>query len=309
MVEDTSNNQELPLLAAIFTSLLCVVFGGNTVAIKISLSGLGPFTAAGIRYTTGALGIFLWAKTTRRSFAIKKGQIHQLLIISLFSMAEMTLLYFGLTKTNASRGNLLINLQPFFILFLAHYFIPGDRITKRKILGLFMGFTGMALVFLGKEGVTADVRIGDLMVLTTAFIWACSTTYIKRIITAFDPFHVAFYPIIFSLPFYLLAGFMWDGTMVADVNLKVLVSLLYQGLLTTSFGFVIWFNLLRKYGAVSLHSFIFLMPIAGVLLGGLILGEPITANILLALLLIVSGIVVVNLKTRKYTALFPPRGI
>jgi len=54
--------------------------------------------------------------------------------------------------------------------------------------------------------------------------------------------------------------------------------------------------MLKKYGAVSLHSFIFIMPIAGVLLGGLVLGEPITPKILLALLLIVSGIFIVNLK-------------
>jgi len=309
MAEDTPYNQGLPVLAAIFASLLCAAFGGNAVAIKISLSGLGAFTTAGLRFSTGAFGIFLWAKTTRRSFGIKKGQVNQLLIISVILIAEMFLFYFGLTKTNASRGNLLINLQPFFVLFLAHYFIPGDRITKKKILGVFMGFTGMALVFLGKEGVTTDMQIGDLMILITAFLWACNMTYTKRIINAFDPFHIVLYPMIFSIPFYFLAGFMWDSKMIAHVDVKVLVSLLYQGLLTTSFGYVAWINMLQKYGAVSLHSFIFIMPIAGVLLGGLILGEPITVNILLALLLIASGIIVVNLKTRKYSPLFPSRGI
>ncbi len=309
MAEDTPYNQELPLLAAIFTSLLCVVFGGNVVAIKISLSGLGAFTTAGLRFSMAAFVIYLWAKTTRRSFGIRKGQVHQLLIISVISIADTSLFYFALTKTNASRATLLINLQPFFVLFLAHYFISGDRITKKKILGLFMGFTGMALVFLGKEGVTTDIQIGDLMVLITSFLWACNMTYTKRIINAFDPFHIVLYPMIFSIPFFFLAGFMWDTQMIAHVDVKILGSLLYQGLLTTPFGFVVWLNMLQKYGAVSLHSFNFIMPIAGVLLGGLILGEPITVNILLALLLIVSGIIVVNLKTRKYTALFPTRGI
>jgi drug/metabolite transporter (DMT)-like permease len=51
------------------------------------------------------------------------------------------------------------------------------------------------------------------------------------------------------------------------------------------------------------------MPIAGVFLGGVVLGEPITFNILLALLLIVSGIVVVNVKGKKYAPVFPTRGI
>jgi len=309
MAENTPNNQDLPFLAAIFTSLLCIVFGANAIAIKMSLSGLGAFTTAGLRFSMAIFIIFLWAKITRRSFTIKKGQAHQLLIISVFFTLQLSLLYFGLSKTNASRGTLLINLQPFFVLFLAHYFIPGDRITKKKILGLFMGFAGMALVFLGKKGITADVQFGDFMIVITAFLWACNTAYIKRIINEFDPFQIVLYPMIFSVPFFFLEGFIWDGTMIGHVNLKVVGSLLYQGLLTGSFGFVAWNSLLQKYGAVSLHSFIFIMPIAGVLLGGVVLGEPITFNILLALLLIVSGILVVNFKTRKYTPLFPPRGI
>jgi len=309
MAASTPNNQDLPFLAAIFTSLLCVIFGANAVAIKISLSGLGAFTTAGLRFGMAIFIIFLWAKITRRSFSIKKGQAHQLLIISVLFTLQLSLLYFGLSKTNASRGTLLINLQPFFVLFLAHYFIPGDRITKKKILGLLMGFAGMALVFLGKKGITTDIQLGDFMIVITAFLWACNTAYTKRIINEFDPFQIVLYPMIFSVPFFFLAGFIWDSTMIGHVNLKVLGSLLYQGLLTASFGFVVWNNLLQKYGAVSLHSFIFIMPIAGVLLGGVVLGEPITSNILLALLLIVSGILVVNFKTKKYTPLFPPRGI
>jgi drug/metabolite transporter (DMT)-like permease len=55
-----------------------------------------------------------------------------------------------------------------------------------------------------------------------------------------------------------------------------------------------------------MHSFLFIMPIAGVFLGGLILGEPITLNILAALLLIVSGISIVNLKTKKEIPILHP---
>jgi drug/metabolite transporter (DMT)-like permease len=66
-----------------------------------------------------------------------------------------------------------------------------------------------------------------------------------------------------------------------------------------------WNTLLQKYGAVALHSFIFIMPIAGVALGGLMLGEPITLKILIALALIVAGILVVHLKPRKEAPVYP----
>jgi drug/metabolite transporter (DMT)-like permease len=104
---------------------------------------------------------------------------------------------------------------------------------------------------------------------------------------------------IFSIPFFFLEAFLWDESMIIRVNPSVLAALFYQVFITASFGFVAWNTLLKKYGAVSLHSFVFIMPISGVLLGGLVLGEPITLNLLAALLFITSGILVVHLKPKK----------
>lgn len=305
MINHTLQNQELSFLAAIFTVCLCVLFGANAVAIKISLSGLGVFTTAGLRFSMASATIYLWARITGRSFKVKSGQVRQLLIISMVFTVQLSLFYLGLSKSNASRGTLMVNLQPFFTLFLAHFFIPGDRITKRKTLGILLGFAGVAFVFLEKKGGSADFKIGDLLILFAAFLWSCSAVYTKRIIHAFKPFHLVLYPMIFSAPLFFLEGFVWDGTMIAHFDTKVLCSLLYQSFVTASFCFVAWLTLLQKYGAVALHSFIFFMPISGVMLGGLILEEPITVNILIALFLIVSGILLVNFRQRKPIPLFP----
>lgn len=305
MINPTPQNQELSLFAGIFTVCLCILFGANAVAIKISLSGLGVFTTAGLRFSLAATTIFIWALMTGRSFNIRPGQFQKLLVISIMFTAQLSLFYLGLSKSNASRGTLLVNFQPFMTLFLAHYFIPGDQITRRKILGILMGFAGVAFVFLEKKGITTDFKAGDLMILSAAFIWSCSAVYTKRIIHAFKPFHMVLYPMVFSIPFFFLEGFLWDPMMIAHVDGKVLCALLYQGLVTASFCFVAWITLLQKYGAVALHSFIFIMPISGVVLGGWMLGEPITGNILIALVLIVSGILLVQFRQKKTVPLFP----
>jgi drug/metabolite transporter (DMT)-like permease len=65
--------------------------------------------------------------------------------------------------------------------------------------------------------------------------------------------------------------------------------------------------MLQKYGAVALHSFVFIMPISGVALGGLVLGEPITPKIIVALALITSGILVVHRKPAKPAPAYPIR--
>ncbi|GMQ79794.1 MAG: DMT family transporter [Thermodesulfobacteriota bacterium] len=299
MIDAAHQNKDLSFLPAAFTVFICMLFGANAVAIKISLEGIGVFTTAGIRFGIASITIFLWAKITGRSFKIKKEQILQLFVISIVFTIQLSLFYLGLNKSNASRGTLLVNFQPFFTLFLAHFFIPGDQITKRKIMGILMGFAGVAFVFLEKKGVTSDFNTGDMMILLAAFLWACNAVYTKRIISAFQPFQIALFPMIFSVPLFFLGGILWDHHMIAFVDAKIIGSMVYQSVVTASFGFVVWNSLLQKYGAVALHSFIFIMPITGVLLGGLILGEPITINIYIAMLLIVAGILIIHFRQKK----------
>jgi drug/metabolite transporter (DMT)-like permease len=299
MIDAAPQNKDFSFLAASFTVFICMLFGANAVAIKISLEGLGVFTTAGIRFGIASVAIFLWARITGRSFEIKKEQFFQLVVIAIVFTVQLSLFYLGLSKSNASRGTLLVNFQPFFTLFLAHFFIPGDRITKRKIMGILLGFAGVAFVFLEKKGVASDFEVGDVMILAAAFLWSCNAVYTKRIISAFKPFQIALFPMIFSVPFFFLEGVLWDHHMIAFINSKIIGAMVYQSLVTASFGFVVWNSLLQRYGAVALHSFIFIMPITGVLLGGLILGEPITINILIAMLLIVAGILMTHFKQKK----------
>jgi drug/metabolite transporter (DMT)-like permease len=190
---------------------------------------------------------------------------------------------------------------------MAHFFIPGDRITRPKFFGILLGFAGVVFIFLDEQAVQAGFLTGDFIILGAVTIWACSTIYLKRIISTFPPFQVVLYSTMFSVPLFLLGALLWDNTMVFQLNAPVIGALLYQSLISASLGFVAWNTLLKKYGAVSLHSFVFIMPIAGVALGGLLLGEPITIKILLALVFIVFGIFVVHWQPKKEAPAYPIR--
>ena len=206
----------------------------------------------------------------------------------------------------ASRGALLANIQPFYVLFLAHFFIPGDQITRRKLVGMLLGFSGVAFVLLGRQASTSALRTGDVVILAAAFMWACNGVYTKRILTDLKPLQVVFYPALMSVPLFLTAAWAANEFSTAHLDTTILAALAYQGIINTAFGFVAWNTLLRQYGAVALHSFIFIMPITGVALGGVMLGEPITAHIFIALVLIVSGILVVNARTKKELPIVHP---
>jgi len=307
MERKSINNPEFSFFAGILSAFLCIIFGSNAVAIKFAFSGVGVFTTAAIRFSIAALAIYIWVRATGQSLALKKGQLYQLLILAALFALQLSMFYFGLSKSNASRGTLIANLLPFWVLFLAHFFIPGDRITRRKFFGILLGFCGVAFMFAEKKGVTADFRAGELIILSATFIWACSVIYLKRIISAFSAVQITLYSMVFSVPVFFLEALLWDTPMISKLDFKIMGAVLYQSLVTAAFGFVTWNTLLQKYGAVALHSFIFIMPIAGVTLGGLLLGEPITSKLLIALALIVAGILVVHLKPRKEAPVYPIR--
>jgi drug/metabolite transporter (DMT)-like permease len=290
VTKDESTHSPLSLKASLGAILLCCLFGANAVAIKFTLTGLGPFTAAAVRFSIAVGALFLWTRFAHQSLRFRKGQAHQLLIISLLFVAQICLFYVGLSKTFASRGALIVNLVPFLVLLLSHFFTRDDRITPGKLVGILMGFSGILFIFLQKRDISGDLRTGDLIIFCATLLWATNGVYTKKIIQKYQPIQLVFYPLLFAVPILFICAFIFDEPMVKAPGGGIVAAVLYQSLVTGSFGFVAWNVLLQRYGAVSLHTFIFIMPVVGVLLGGLLLKEPITGNILMALALIGAGI-------------------
>jgi drug/metabolite transporter (DMT)-like permease len=292
-------DQKLSLCAAALAGFLCVLWGANTVAIKFSLSGLGPFTSAAVRFAASAGFLWIWARISGQKLRPAEGQLRPLLVSSFMFFVQLALVYVGFTMTSASRGALLTNLQPFFLLFLAHFFLSGDRITWLKLIGLILGFTGAACVLLDRSGSGGNLMAGDLLLLVSTFIWACSAAYTKHLVRSSSSVQIVFYQLLISVPLFALGAPLWDAPMVTRIDVGIVAALAFQAVMTTSFAFVAWTRLMQTYGAVALHSFVFLIPVSGVFLAGVVLDEPMTRMILLALALITAGILAVQCGQRR----------
>ena len=290
---------EFTLTAAAATAGLCALFGANAVAIKVCLTGLGVFTTVAIRFSLASAAIAGWAWYTGRRFRLRPGQMRQMVILSLIFTTQISLFYLGLSRTYASRGTLLVNLQPFFVLILAHIFLRGDRITMRRLVGLLIGFSGVMVMLGDPRAITSGLRTGDLIIMCATVLWSINAIYVKQRIAEFEAFHIVLYPMLLSIPIFALEAALWDPVIVSGVNGQIVIAMLYQGLVTAGFGFVAWNYLLQRYGAVSIHSFLFILPVTGVTFSGLILGEPITARILLSMVLIMTGLFVVHYHRRR----------
>lgn len=298
-------NTELTLGASFYTILLCILFGGNAVAIKFSLTGLGPFTSAGLRFSLAAATLLLWAWYKKIPLFLDRSQRWPVLFQSVLFTFQLSCFHLGLGKTTASHGALVSNVLPFVVLILAHFLIPGDRITLKKSLGILLGFVGVLVLFFDQPDLESDLQKGDLIVLCAVLSWALSAVFLKRIIAGFHVVQITLYPMLFGIPFFFLGGVLWDDPMVLEVTPLVVKALLFQSIVTAAFGFVAWNTLLKKFGATALHSFIFVIPLSGVFFGVMILNEPLTTQLLASIGFIVAGIVVVNVRRRKKLPLFP----
>jgi drug/metabolite transporter (DMT)-like permease len=285
--------------ASALTIFLCILFGANTVAIKLCLTGLGPFTAAGIRFVIAALAIYIWARLKKASLTLNREQLGQMFILAAIFVVQLSCFYLGMGRTTASHGALISNVLPFIVLVLAHFFIPGDTITLQKGIGITLGFAGVLFLFLDEQDLAGELKKGDLIILMAVILWSSSAVYVKRIISGYNVAQITLYPIVFGTPFFFAGAFLWDPQMIGDLTPTVVTSLLYQAIVSASFGFIAWNSLLQRFGATALHSFIFIMPLAGVLFGVLILGETITPHLAVSILCIVAGVIIVNLKRKK----------
>lgn len=276
-----------------------MLFGANPVALKISLTGIGVFTTAALRFSIAAVVLTLWAGATGKPLAITRRQLGQMTYLAMLFFVQISVFYVGQNKTTASHGVLIGNFLPFVVMIMAHYLLPDDRITPNKVIGLILGFFGVFLLFMDSLNMTADALTGDLLLFFAVLVWGCNAIYVKRIISDYHPVQITIYPMILSTPFYFLAGYVFDGGMIRELSTPVIQGLFYQSIVTASFGFVMWNTLIQKYGATALHSFVFLMPVSGVALGVVILGEPLTPNLLASIFLVATGLVVINWRGKR----------
>ncbi len=291
-----SSNLDIP---GAFAALgLCIMFGSNAIAVKVTFTGFGIYFIAGLRFLVASFCLIIWARMTGHQLSVPREKWPPIIIISVAFAIQLLLIYSGLNKTTVARSALITNLQPFFVLFLAHFFIPGDSINVKKTLGIILAFTGMVFVFLDHSVLSRELRTGDLLTLAGAFGWACNAVYTKRVIGDYKPIQIAVYPMIAAIPISFLTSLYLDDEMVRSINSGIVLAFFYQ-CFVAAFGYVVWNSMLAKYGAVTLHSFVFVMPISGVLLSSLILDEPITTRLLTGLVFVVMGLLVTHLKGKK----------
>lgn len=281
---------------------ICIIFGSNALAIKVSLVGIPPSASAAIRFMIAVIIVYTYARLKGMDLTLTaKEWCHAAFMGVLFGV-QFAILYLGIYFTTVSNASILMNTQPFIVAILAHFFLIDDRLNPRKVVGIALAFIGVMILFYqkgkGGEGASTNM-LGDLLILIAALSWAFQTIYIKRLLNDWHPIQLVLHPMALGVSTLVVAYLIFERDFPIFVNRDIIISILYQSMFVAGFGYLAWTNLLLKYRATSLSVFIFLMPLSGVFLGTLFMGDPVTIRLILGLVLITSGILVVNIGPRE----------
>lgn len=300
-MKETQNR--MTLTGAFLLVIVCFLWGANVVSIRISNQGIPPLLAATLRSILAAFLLALYARAKGQAFLMPGGErIHGMVIGFLFGM-DFLFLYWGIAFTTASRSTIFLYTHPFWVALGAHFVLQGDRLTPPKVLGLCMAFAGVLAVFGARSAdLPPGYWIGDLMEVAAAIFWGATTLYIKRTVQRkpINHYQTLFAQLFYSTPVLGLGSLIFEGNKALNLSGPILAAFAFQVIAVAFFSYVLWFWMIIQFPVSKLTAFTFLAPLFGVIMGSVILSEPVTPMVWLGMALVGGGIYVINRPAKKY---------
>jgi drug/metabolite transporter (DMT)-like permease len=287
----------MDLFGATALILFALHLAFNQVVIKVTAGGFSPVFQAGLRSAGAVIVLLIWMKLRRVSFHVPRNALLPGVLSGCLFTVEFMCIYNALDITTVSRASVIFYSMPVWLALMAHFLLPAERMTQKKVMGLAMAMAGVALALSDRQGGTVSLA-GDLLALLAAVCWAGIALCVRLTpLAQVPPAPQLVFQVIVSAPILLLVA-PFFGPLTRDIAPIHIAGLLFQIVAVASLGYLVWFWLLKIYPASSVASFSFLSPVASVFLGWLLLSEQASGAVYGALVLVAGGIFLINRKPR-----------
>ena len=291
--------QHLDAIAITSLLLCCVLWGLNQVAAKVALAEIPPLTQAAARSLGAALLVLAWSRWRGIALGSRDGTLRGGLAAGALFGAEMACIFVGLQFTSASRMVVFIYLAPFVVALGMPFIARGERLLPAQWLGLVTAFAGVAWAFAEGFAPAASAGpqqwLGDALGVAAALLWGATTLTIRATALAGAPAEkTLLYQLAVSGALLALGAVAAGEAWPARVGALALSSLAFQTVIVSFASYLLWFWLVRHYPATRLSAFTLLTPVAGLVAGVGLLGEPLTLRLGIALAAVAIGIALVS---------------
>src|SRR2546426_100333 len=283
--------------------LLCCIWGSTWLFIKLGLSDLPPFTFAGIRFVIASAILFAIIKARRLPLPSSRADWMLLVATGVLSFSlNYGLLFWGEQYISSGLAALLQATIPAFGLVIAHYYLPGERMTPAKIFGVVMGVAGVGVIFsnqLSVAGPKALAGCGALVIGSACAAYA--NVLVKARGAKLDPAILAGGQMLFGLIPLLLIGIPLEGNPFHfHWTRMAFIALFYLAIVGSVIAFLLYYWLVHNMDVTKTMLIALVTPVVAVVLGMLVLNEELNWRTLAGGAMIIAGIgLIVLRKSRK----------
>jgi len=285
--------------ARLLLLVLGVLWGLNWPAVKVSLSGISPWTLRSIGLGAAACTLFVLAFARGRSLRIGRRDRPHIVMTGLLNIALFNiLLTFAQLGAATSRVAIITYSMPLWATLFARIAL-GEKLDRVRSIGLAFGASGLAVLIAPLiGGGLLNLPHGILYALAAALAWAAGTVYMKWARINAEPLAIAAWQLLIGA-LVALTGLLWfEGWPHLDpgtLPVQVICALAYHVFFGMAAAYILWFEIIARLPAGIAALGTLLVPVVGVSSAVLLLGERPSAPDLLGFALIFGAAVCVLL--------------
>lgn len=276
-----------------------VIWGASFVATRIAVAEVPPLVLAFVRFAIASAILAPWI---RRDLARVHGDRAARRDLVWIGVTGVTMAFvfenLGLARTTASHGSLIVATTP--LATAAVEAAVRRRLPSwRTIVGLAVALAGVVLL-IGRPDADGATAVGDLLMVCTVAVWVVYSFLVARVAARHPVSTVTNVSILWGVVTLLplaageaaVVGVRWPSA-------PALVSIVFLGVMCSALAYLWWNRALHVLGVTAVNSLIYAVPLVAVAAGVVVLGEPVTQNLVTGGLLIVGGVALANLRTTR----------
>ncbi len=275
--------------------LLSALWGGAFTLNKYALEVYSPEILVSARLLVGSVILILCVLLITKKLQIRLSDWRYYLFMSLVGIvAPFLLISYGQIGIDSSLAGILMSTMPISTLLLSHIFLKDEFLTKQKLFGFLIAFTGVIILIMpGKTSLQNSLIDGlqsELMVISGAVLYSFAAIFGKRFKIT-DPLNASTGTILYSaiiMMIYMLFQSESLPEKMGDIN--HIIAVLILGIFCTAIATIIYFQILQTSGATFISIMNYLIPVWAIIFGVIFFAEQVTLNYIIGLIVIILGI-------------------
>jgi drug/metabolite transporter (DMT)-like permease len=267
--------------------VLAAIWGASFLFMRVAAPELGPVPLILLRVGIAAL-VLLPALALRGGLPALRGRLGEVVLVGAINSAlPFCLLAYATLSLTAGLTSIVNATSPLWGGLVAHLWLK-ERLDRGRILGLAVGFAGVAFLFWGRASFKpGGAGLALVAALTATFSYGVAASYTKRRLAGVDPLAVATGSQLGAALLLLVPALaVWP---THPVSARAWGAVVLLAVACTAVAYVLYFRLIASAGAARAIAVTFLIPPFAVVWGALLLGEPITGRMLAGSAVILAG--------------------